>query len=430
MQLENRGLTLVELNEFNVPLLERAASELALPNLQALLTLPRAQLWTADRDDSGFLEPWAQWVSIHTGQPASQHLIEHLGDVPDLAFSQIWETLGRSGVTTGVWGVMNGARREAPGCRYFLPDPWTFSEHAHPATLTDLLALPRYLATHYLKISKRQVARLGMRFIRCLAQQIGWGTVVRNLAALLPEIMRHGPQHFLFIASFEYLSVRAMLRQEQAAGTDVRIVFLNSLAHLQHHYWTQGAVGITPQLAHGFRLVDKMIGLLMGAAGPGGALLVTNGLSQRNTNDEPPWILYRPIDPVEFLRAAGMIFEQVQPLMSYDAHVFFADAARADAAERALREARTGDRPLLWVQRTHPTKLFYRIDFSDVALPQQSVEINGRSLQFARYFEKIVQRTGRHDPNGVAFARGLALPDRLMNHELYDHIVRHATASQ
>src|SRR3954471_16527262 len=81
---KGRGLTIVELNEFNFPLLERAANELKLTNLQALLRLPKASLWTDDTYACGLLEPWVQWVSIHTGQPASQHRIQHLGDVPDL----------------------------------------------------------------------------------------------------------------------------------------------------------------------------------------------------------------------------------------------------------------------------------------------------------------------------------------------------------
>ena len=424
-----RTLTLVELNEFSLPLVERAVSELPLPHLRTLLELRRSRLWTDDTEESGYLEPWVQWVSVHTGQPAARHRIQHLGDVPDLGFPQVWEMLGRSGVKTGIWGVMNGARREATGCHYFLPDPWTFSEAAHPPALDDLLALPRYLATHYLKVSKRRVLALGWRFLRCLGQRVGWSETLRVLGSLLPQFLRHGAQHFLFIVCFEYLSVRAMLRQERETPTEVRIVFLNSLAHLQHHYWTSGTTGLTPPLAYGLKYIDRMMGLLFGCAGPHGDVLVTNGLTQRNTNDEPAWILYRPVDPADFLRSAGVAFERLEPLMSYDAHVFFSDPAQADAAERALRDARTMGRALLWVQRTHPTKIFYRVDFADVAGAAQTVSINGRSLKFASYFQKIVRRTGRHDPNGVAFCRGVALPERLMNHELFSHVVQRATAS-
>src|SRR5689334_19871254 len=115
-----RTLTLVELNEFSLPLVERAVSELPLPHLRTLLELRRSRLWTDDTEESGYLEPWVQWVSVHTGQPAARHRIQHLGEVPDLGFPQVWEMLGRSGVKTGIWGVMNGARREATGCHYFL----------------------------------------------------------------------------------------------------------------------------------------------------------------------------------------------------------------------------------------------------------------------------------------------------------------------
>jgi hypothetical protein len=44
-----------------------------------------------------------------------------------------------------------------------------------------------------------------------------------------------------------------------------------------------------------------------------------------NTNHEPDWILYRPIDQELFLKTAGVKFEKVEALMSYDAIVFFAN---------------------------------------------------------------------------------------------------------
>jgi hypothetical protein len=85
-----------------------------------------------------------QWVSVHTGVPSSQHGVKNLGDVPNLAEDQIWERWSRRGLSSIVWGVMNGDRRKAENCRIFIPDPWTFSESAYPRNFQGLIALPRY----------------------------------------------------------------------------------------------------------------------------------------------------------------------------------------------------------------------------------------------------------------------------------------------
>src|ERR1700675_2023046 len=108
-----KNVMIIELNEFNVELLSNAAAQVSLPTISKILALPRSSYKTPDRYNSGYLEPWVQWVSIHTGTPSSQHKIKNLGDVPNLAEDQIWERWSKRGLTSIVWGVMNGNRRNA-----------------------------------------------------------------------------------------------------------------------------------------------------------------------------------------------------------------------------------------------------------------------------------------------------------------------------
>lgn len=67
------SLLLLELNEVNEELLASAARELGLANLQHILGLARTETFTKDTYESNYLEPWVQWVSIHTGLPSSCH---------------------------------------------------------------------------------------------------------------------------------------------------------------------------------------------------------------------------------------------------------------------------------------------------------------------------------------------------------------------
>jgi hypothetical protein len=420
-------MLLLELNEFNLALLEAAVAREDLPNLATLLRWPRAATTTADREETGFLEPWVEWVSVHTGRPSAVHGIRHLGDVPNLDTELIWERLDRHGVTTGVWGAMNGARRDARRCRFFLPDPWTFSEPAHPAALAPLLALPRYLARNYLGVSRMRVARLGMGFAAALVRAVGLRDVVLSLGLLRQGLARFGLRHFVVIAWFEYLSGLAFLRQYARHAPQFAILFVNSIAHVQHHYWTAGTRGVTPEIAFTLGVIDRLLGRVLAALGEAVPIVVMNALTQENTSHEPPWILYRQKDPEAFLRAAGLAPSAVEPLMTYDAHVFFPTARDGAAAREVLAAAAIGGRPLFAVEPdpVNPCKLFYRIDFAEELPDDARLTVNGRDLPFFAWFAAIVRRTGRHGPDGTVFTRHVALPPQLANHEVCAHLCRH-----
>jgi hypothetical protein len=417
-------MLLLELNEFNLQLLRSAVAREQLPNIERLLSFRRSAIVTSDREQTGFLEPWVQWVSIHTGRPSITHRIKHLGDLPDPGIPFLWETLDQQGVKSGIWGAMNGARRSARSCAFFLPDPWTFSEPAHPAALAPLLALPRYLARNYLSISKLKVARLSLGFFRALLKAVGPADFCASLAMLAQAMITLGTRQLVFIVWFEYLSGLACLRYRSKYRPDFCLLFLNSLAHAQHHYWTDGVRGVTPEIAFALRAVDRLLGRVFAAIGETTPILVTNALSQKNTNREPVWILYRQKDPHAFVEAAGLGASAVEPLMTYDAHLFFGTPEACSAAFEALNDARVNGRSVFEVERdgVNSSKLFYRIDFTD-SLPQDAVlEINGRQLPFFVWFAEVVKRTGRHIPVGTVFSRGVALPAKLDNFQLHNYI--------
>ena len=47
------------------------------------------------------IEPWIQWVSIHTGKTADEHKIERLGDINKLDSKQIFERVEELGYSVG-----------------------------------------------------------------------------------------------------------------------------------------------------------------------------------------------------------------------------------------------------------------------------------------------------------------------------------------
>lgn len=430
-QLPSRHLTLIGLNEFSVDLLTRGARELQLKNIDRLLSMRSATTTTDDMVEHRGLDPWVQWVSVHTGVPSSVHGIIHLGDTPSaLSANQVWETLSDAGISSGIWGAMNATREGARHCDFFLPDPWTFSEMAYPDELNNLLALPRYYSKNYLDVSWRRFLICTSRLIKFILGSGAVPALFKQVPFVLGAVLRNGINNAFLFSLFDLFSAELFLKYKKRYRPQFSLVFLNSIAHLQHHRWEKD--GLSKDLIFGLRAIDRVLGMLFAAREQGEALIVMNALTQRNIAGEKPRICYRQVNPQNFLSAIGIRFRSVEQLMTNDAHVFFDSQAERDAAARALSAATLCGKPLFHVEKSalDPNKLFYLVDLWDELGGDEQVIVNGVEISYFDHFEAIVARTGAHIRTGNVYYEGLELPDQLYNHEMADKVLGYFSLSR
>lgn len=419
-----KRLSLIELNEFALELFERGTQELILPNIAKLLTMNSSVTTTDDRIEHRGLDPWVQWVSVHTGVPSSTHGIIHLGDTPsNLNVQQIWQVLSTHGISSGIWGAMNATREGAPNCQFFLPDPWTFSEDAYPDKLNSLLSLPRYYSKNYLDVSPREFLKHTFQLIKFV---VGSGSVmrlVRQMPLILRGIFKNGINNAILFSLFDLFSAILFIEQKNKSKPQFSLIFLNSIAHLQHHKWESGHK-LNSDLRFGLRVIDRALGLLFESMGDDEAVVIMNALTQRNIVGEDVKICYRQINPTKFLTSVGLDYVKVEQLMTNDAHVFFKDVNDRKIAARELEKVRIFDKALFQVEidGQNPLKLFYQIDFWDELKTDAALRINGRESNFSDHFEAIVARTGSHISNGNIFYSGIDIPEKIYNHELINYI--------
>jgi hypothetical protein len=416
-------MLLIELNEFNSELLRNVAEAHRLEHVREMLGWAHATTWTSDEYETGFLEPWVQWVSVHTGVPSSRHGVKNLGDVPNLAEDQIWERWSRSGKSSIVWGVMNGDRRKAENCKIFIPDPWTFSEGAYPDKFQGLIALPRYLAKNYLDFSKLTALRKGFALLRTLLGSMRISDFIDGLRILRRGIAQFGTTNVVFIVFFEYLSAMAFIRAVEQNRPNAAIIFINMLAHVQHHYWKTQDGSACPQIVFAAMAVDDILGKMLTRCKSLiglGDIVVANALSQNCTIDEAPWILYRPNNHASLVSFLGIKATRVEPLMTYDAHVFFGTADDARDGAEILQSARIEGKPLFFVETDahDPLKLFYRVEMHDPVSADAEFASKEMAARFADHFTAIVQRTGKHNQSGDLYANFEIGRQELLNHEL------------
>lgn len=416
----------LELNEFNEDLLRSASTEFGCKNIQKILGMHKTETSTDDTYESDFLDPWVQWVSVHTGKPSTFHKIKHLGDVPHLDTPQIWEYLSEKKISSGIWGAMNASRATAENCRFFLPDPWTASERAYPEELNQLLDPVRHASKNYLGLNIFKILSQLKGVLKLIRSNNLGMEVIKEIPSFLRQLIRFKGANFVFISFVESLSARLFLQYKKRFDPDFSLLFINTLAHLQHHYWNGFNYQDNKKLKLGMSYLDRILGRIFASLKPDEVVIVANAFSQKNTNEEKPWILYRPLDHSRLLEKAGIGHCRVEAHMTHDAHLFFDSASDCQRAAKILEEAQIEGQKLYLTESypEDPKKLFYRITFTDEVSKQVEFTINNQRLKFFDFFKQIVRRTGKHIPTGSLFCSAPGLPPKIKNHEIFQCILQ------
>ena len=317
--------------------------------------------------------------------------------------------------------MVNAAARES--CKVFVPDHWTFSEDAYPKKFQGLIELPRYLAKNYLDFSKLTALRKGSGLVKTLLGSMKVRDFFDGLRVLRRGMAQFGAANVTFIVYFEYLSAMAFIRSVEQIRPDAAIIFINMLAHVQHHYWKTRDGSACPQIEFVTVVIDEIIGKILARCKPAigrGDVAIMNALSQNCTIDEAPWILYRPNNHAGLISFLGLKATRVEPLMTYDAHVFFQTADDAREGAEILDRARIGDHRLFFVEpdQHDPLKLFYRVEMHDPVEADATFTYRNEVARFSDHFTAIVQRTGKHSQVGDLYANFAIGRQQFSNDEL------------
>lgn len=420
MTASKSKILVLELNEFNRDLLRSSALRFKFKHLEWLLSLKETRTRTVDTLQSDRLEPWVQWVNVHTGVPSQVHGIRHLGDVPELSHPQIWEELSKRGVTTGVWGPLNADKGDAENCLFFVPDPWTFSAHESPDDLRGLIDFPRYVTKNRVELRWSSAVAKLFKFCRLLPLGLWMDFALKAPAILRTQLAYRASASPLFLL-FEYASAWVFTERTRRDRPEVAFLFLNSIAHLQHYYWRDENAREGGRIYWLFYWMNDLVGFLREKLGGEYSMLVLNALTQNQTAEKSAAHIYRIRDYDVFLPLLGIRPAKVEALMTYDATLFFRTRDERDSAAKALSEITIEGHPFFKVETEgHPeNRLFFRTDyFQAVASGTHLRTGSGLTLPFDEHVVLLARQTGSHGAIGTVYAENLDLPAELPNHEI------------
>lgn len=414
---------MLEFNELTPALMDRFIAEGHLPGFARLKA--ESLVATSDAEEAPpALEPWIQWVTVHTGLGFSEHGVYDLGDGEDFRAKRVWDIVADAGETAWVCSSMNAAVQSThPENVHLIPDPWAVDLRPSPEGEYDaFFDLVRTYVQEYTRdrppLSKADYARFGAfmarhglsaRTIRDAVTQLASeklsGTPTWRRALILDRLLWDVFRH-------EWTRMRPLLST----------FFLNSTAHFQHYYWRamepekfalagEEDAQARDAILMGYKGMDRIVQECLAMAGDEATIVLATALGQQPmaTYDETGGKrIYKPRDPTVLLRYAGYPGTfRYAPVMAEQFHLFFdSEADAADALEKL--EALTLDgRPAIAARRDGDTVFAgCAVITRPAADAQVTTPFATKPANFDVLFYPVEGlKSGMHHPDGILWIR-------------------------
>jgi hypothetical protein len=416
----NQRLILLEFNELCPQLVDRFIDEGALPNFQRLRDASETFITHTNEE---ILEPWIQWVTVHTGVPFSEHGIKDLDEAEKVTHATFWDGLAEENVL--LMSPMNVKFRRR-NQSLFMPDPWAASQ-APSAELEPFYNFVRAAVNSHARTDRLDL-KIAARAVRFL---LAHGLAITTLAAAFRQVLA------------EKLSPRDV-KWRRATILDrmlwdvfahfwrgprqprVGIFFSNATAHYQHKYWSHydpSLFALKPNTAElatyrdairfGYQAHDRLIGKALALAGPGTAIALCTALSQQPMLDYEirggkHMFLVKDFAAVQ--RALGISAPaRAEALMAEESWLHFATAEDGAEGFRKISAAKTGDGRALFKLRGFDGKscvIGCAVFASEVDAQTTVINAAGVSMPFHKYFLQMdTVTTAKHHPDGLLWIK-------------------------
>jgi len=438
-----RRVLMMELNELCPPIIEKMMAQGELPNFKALHSKSDVHVtWTDDND----LEPWVQWVTLHTGKPQDIHNASQLDDGHRIDLPRVWDVLAEQGHASLIFGSMNA--KAASDRVFLLPDPWSTRVSPSDARFNPFNDFISFNVTEHTNERARASRKQTIDFVRfMLGHGLSMETAAQAVRQVAEEKTGGGHLHWRRSLVLDLMMWDVFEREYRRQKPAFATFFANSTAFLQHRYWRHMApedFQVKPSeadiAAYGgaieasYRHMDKLLGRAMKLVGPQGRIVFATGLSQEANlryEDQGGKFVYRPHDFDAFNAfiggPEGVTFE---PVMTHQAWASFRAGQDMAQFARGLDGLKAnGEAVMCWWRDNgrifFMNKLIMKVDGP---MPLMST-VTGRSCDFSELFGLVGQvNNSQHNRNGCFWVeRGAGLgrihPEKLPLEQVCGHIL-------
>jgi hypothetical protein len=336
-----KDLMVLELNELNFDFLKKYIDLGYLPSFKRLMDEHPLKETLSEKKYKE-LEPWIQWVTVHTGKSYEEHGIFRLGDAADQGTRQIWEDLEEKyKISVGAISPMN-AKDQTKSAKFFMPDPWS----ANTVTGSKDLQLI-YQAAHQ-AVNDNSKEKVTFKSLVNLTVGAFFNIRLHSLKSYIVNTIKFKQQKWRKALVLDRLLADVFITQWEKHKPQFTTLFLNAGAHIQHHYMYNSSVyrgqlknpewyskGNVDPVLECYKEYDNILADFLKLREKSDfRLMILTGLSQKpNTR---LMFYYRPTVHSELLKKMQIDFLQVDPRMSRDFLVRFGSEAEAEAASQQI----------------------------------------------------------------------------------------------
>lgn len=435
-----RRILVLEFNELSPQLMDRFMSQGHLPNFRQLYR--QSQVYITEAAERGWqLNPWVQWVTVHSGLDYCRHGITELDEGGKLAAQRIWDVVSEAGLSVWVCGSMN-VSYQTPLRGIVMPDPWTTKVAPYPDSLRPFF---RFVQQNVLDHTSDRVALRWKDYFAFASFMAHHGLSANSIVGIARQLIieRFGNQRWKRAALLDKLQFDVFRWYYRKSRPHFATFFSNSTAHYQHFYWRE----MQPELfkiqpteekrtAHenailyGYKQMDKLVERALKLADSDTIVIFATALSQQPClmyEDEGGKVMYRPRDFSKLMNVAE-VHERytIAPVMAEVFNVHLESEEDAIRVERKLRRLHVEGRPLMHVERKGPT-LNTKCQLHDMVLEDARIGVDGHG-EAVRFFDVLYRleeiKSGMHHPDGMLWIR---MPER--RHRLHPDKVRLASVA-
>ena len=398
---------LVGLNEINFNYIKYYIDKGLLPNFKEFFKTQQPIL-TESENKYELLEPWIQWVTIYTGKSFDEHQVFRLGDIVDKKnLSQIFEEIENNQNTVGLVSPFNADNR-LNNPAFFVPDPWTKTKVSGSFILKKVYQSVAELVNNNTqsKFNFTSLIYLAIGFIKYVPF-LRWLHYFKTISKIrMPGIKA---------VILDSLLIDIFIKLEKNHSPDFSHIFLNSGAHIQHHYLFNSngykghlqnpnwycPKGYDP-LINILTEYDNMIGRISKSKNTN--ILLTTGLHQ--VPHEHLTYYWRLKNHDDFIRKINIkSYRNVLPRMSRDFLINFDSPEEALSSNKILDSYYScEDEQKFFKIDNRKNSLFVELIYSDDITEENSIysKLDGNVIKnIKQYLSFVAIKNGEH--NGIGY---------------------------
>jgi hypothetical protein len=411
----------LEFNELSPPLMDKFIAEGKLPFFKKLRDESMVMVSEAE-ERAPDLDPWIQWVTVHTGLDMSEHGVTQLDEGHLLKQDRVWDLVSASGKPVWVCGSMSTAYRK-PLNGYLLPDPWTTHVQPYPDEIAGFF---NFVQRNVQEYTNDRIPLSAADYASVAAFLASHGLSLATATATVQQLVREKSkgERWKRAVILDKLQADLFANIYRKIKPAFSTFFLNSTAHYQHFYWRnmepeqfkikpseQENTQYGDAILFGYQEMDRLVERFIELAGSDATIVLATALSQQACvvyEEEGGKKIFRPRDFDLALDFIGIKRPYtVSPVMSNQFHIFFETEEDAKAAQQQLGLVRALDQSVMSAIREGKRVLTAARLFGQPN-SDTPIEIAGTGKK-ARFFDFFYQieglKSGMHHQDGIFWIR-------------------------